>query len=88
MSSSQQRKEELRAAVNSRDPYKVGNVLGDLPSLSPQKQGTPKTHRESLQDADGVDWSNVLSSWLDACDAASKVSHDNVRKKYSQHMDC
>lgn len=65
------RKQELKAALASRDPYRVANVLGDLPPISPQTQGTPKTHKESLH-VDGTDWSNVLSSWLDACDAASK----------------
>lgn len=62
----------MRAAVASRDPYRVAKAL-DLPPISPQKRGTPNTHKETLQDADGMDWSNVLSSWLDACDAASKV---------------
>jgi hypothetical protein len=69
------RKQELKAALASRDPYRVANVLGDLPPISPQTQVTPKTHKESLH-VDGTDWSNVLSSWLDACDAASKVSHE------------
>ena len=68
-----QRKQELRLALASRDPYRLAQVL-DLPPISPQQQGTPKIHNETLQAADGVDWSNVLSSWLDACDAASKVS--------------
>jgi hypothetical protein len=72
------RNQELKAALASRDPYRVANVLGDLPPISPQTKGTPKTHKESLH-VDGTDWSNVLSSWLDACDAASKVSHECVR---------
>ena len=69
------RKQELKDALASHDPYRVANVLGDLPPIAKQKQqGTLKTHKESLN-VDGTDWSNVLSSWLDACDAATKVSH-------------
>jgi len=76
-------KQELRAAFASRNPYEVAQVL-DLPPISPQKQGTPTKHRETLQDADGVDWSNVLSLWLDARDAANKVRNGLVlRFKYA-----
>ena len=67
-----QQKQAFRDALSSRDPYRVAQIL-DLPPISPQKQGAPRTHKETLQDADGVDWSNVLSSWLVACDSANKV---------------
>lgn len=65
-------KQELKTALASRDPYRIAKAL-ELPPISPQQQGTPITHKETLQDASGVDWSNVLSSYLDACDAATKV---------------
>jgi hypothetical protein len=67
-------KNALRDALASRDPYRVADAL-DLPPLSASQGRSPREHKETLQDIDGTDWSSVLSFWLDACDAASKVRH-------------
>lgn len=77
-------KKALRDALASRNPYRVADAL-DLPLLSPVSQGPLREqHKETLQDVDGTDWSSVLSFWLDACDAASKVRFLlSFREKYT-----
>jgi hypothetical protein len=63
---------ELRAAVNSKDPYVLAKLL-NVPSVSPANGSEPKAPKESLQEG-GTDWSNVLNAWLGACEAAEAVS--------------
>ena len=78
-------KKALRDALASRNPYRVAEAL-DLPPLSPVSQGPLREqHKETLQDVDGTDWSSVLSFWLDAYDAASKVGFllSLFEKKYT-----
>jgi len=68
------KKEELRAALSSRDPYVVASVLL-VPPIADTQGNEPKRtkNEESLQD-NGSDWSAVLNNWLDACEAAQAVS--------------
>lgn len=67
-------KERLRASVASRDASRVAAVF-ELPPISPVKSEAPKRqHHENLQDG-SVDWSVVLSSLLDAHEAAEAVSY-------------
>lgn len=68
-------KNELKAALASRDPDGVAKAL-ELPPISKQKSQTQtqKSHSLQLKDMDGTDWSNVLSSWQNASDAAEQVS--------------
>jgi hypothetical protein len=81
-------KKALRDALASRNPYRVAEAL-DLPPLSPVSQGPLREqHKETLQDVDGTDWSSVLSFWLDAYDAASKVRFlfSFLREKYTHGL--
>jgi hypothetical protein len=65
------KKEEFRAAI--RDPFVLAKVL-KVPQVASTKKPTPPSKSsEHLQD-NGTDWSIVLSTWLDACQAAVDVS--------------
>jgi hypothetical protein len=65
-------KETLRASLALRDPFRVASAF-ELPQIAQSKLELPKRqHQESLQDG-SVDWSGVLSSLLDAHQAAEKV---------------
>ena len=68
------KREELKAALSSRDPYLVASVLL-IPPIADSKGSEPKqpNNPDNLQD-NGTDWSFVLNSWLDACEAAQAVS--------------
>ena len=59
----------LRSALSSQDPYRIASAL-ELISLSPfAGNGSSKKHTERLN-VGNTDWSSVLNSYLDACDAA------------------
>jgi hypothetical protein len=70
---------EFRSAIASSDPFRVASVLS-LPPIASSRQrngeeGPAPTlgkQPESLQE-NGLDWSPVLTAWLDACEAAEAV---------------
>jgi hypothetical protein len=70
-------KEAFRAAVQklSRgDPYALAKIFQVPPVALNKSEGSNSASQESLQDENGTDWSGVLSSWLDACEASAVVS--------------
>ena len=76
------KKSEFQAAIGRlrRDPWALAKVL-QLPEIaSNQTTGTAPNSdgiRETLQE-NGTDWSNVLTHWLDAWQAAEAVSRSGA----------
>mmetsp|Transcript_9811 Transcript_9811/g.15079 ORF Transcript_9811/g.15079 Transcript_9811/m.15079 type:complete len:400 (-) Transcript_9811:12-1211(-) len=67
-----QKKEELRQALGSQDPYRIASVL-EIPPLANAGFGGSsggQSIKESLS-IQGIEWGPVLSSWLEASQAAS-----------------
>lgn len=64
------KKDEFRLALRSRDPYALATILS-IPRIAETKLEEPQIPgpREQLEE-NGNDWSAVLSSWLDAYEAA------------------
>lgn len=78
----QSEKDRFRVAVfklGRGDPYALAKIL-PIPPVSPQKRDESKsTRQESLLDDTGTDWSGVLNSWLDACEASAGVRLGMIR---------
>ena len=84
------RKDALRKALYSKDPYRIAAAI-ELPLLSIKTatasqqsssgRNLGRTYNESLLDGSGADWSGVLNSLLEASDAALEVSD-------SSHCNC
>ena len=75
MASRQKRKADFRAAIQSMDPYRVAAVLTLLPvatTRTGKEPAVPSRQADSMQE-NGLDWSAVLTAWLDACEAAEAV---------------
>jgi hypothetical protein len=76
MANRQKRKASFRSAVQSMDPYRVAAVMA-LPPVSSSRRGqeppaAASRQADSMQE-NGLDWSAVLTAWLDACEAAEAV---------------
>lgn len=60
----------LRSAIDSGDPHRIGKVL-ELPPIAPVKLESTKSKSHSERYNDGtIEWSPVLSAYLDAAAAA------------------
>lgn len=70
---SRAKRDELRAALTSRDPFVVASVL-QVPPIAPAERATPSPLpcKESME-YNGQDWTPVLSNWVDACNYALAV---------------
>lgn len=69
---------KFRQALRSHDPYDLARVL-KIPPVSATQQGSPSSTKssETLQE-DGKEWGGILSSWLDATQAALAVSNRDL----------
>lgn len=70
-------KETFQQAVSSQDPYQLA-ALFQLPQIDahqpPRRSVRTDPLESSLVDANGTDWSAVLTNWLDALEAVDAVS--------------
>jgi len=65
---------KIKTILNTRDPYEIAQAL-TLPPLANERSNKSKqrSYNERLT-IDGVDWSPVLNSFLEARDYAFAVS--------------
>lgn len=76
-----QKKEELRQALESQDPYRIASVLEIPPLSNGGFGGRPPAGGQNMKESlpiQGVEWGPVLNAWLDA----SQAAYNNDAAKY------
>lgn len=75
------KRDEFRRALH--DPFQVAKLL-QIPPISPSSNQHPSTSVVHISKSsekceyEGIDWSGVLSNWLDACQAADAVRFESL----------
>jgi hypothetical protein len=75
-------KETFRAAlagISRGNPHSLAKVI-QVPNVAAVKSdatGSIKPNPEVLKSENGTDWSGILNSWLDACEASARVRNQH-----------
>jgi hypothetical protein len=84
-------KKSFKSAVQSSNPYALAQLLQSLPNVadasSKQSQEPQPATEQSLQ-LDGIDWTGVLTSFMNAWEAAEAVSESLMVQANTWHVAC